>query len=75
MAKLSPGERVAHWRRLRGLSQAELAKRLDISPPSMCRKEAGDQGLSAGELERVAAILGLSLSDFYAEVEPAAVQE
>jgi transcriptional regulator with XRE-family HTH domain len=65
--KLLPGERVAHWRRIRGLSQGALADRIGMTRSSLCRKEKGKQGLAAEEIEQIVQALEISMGEFYGE--------
>lgn len=50
---------VASWRRLRGLTQAQLAERADVSRDTVRRLEAGDGGVSTENLLRVLRALGI----------------
>jgi transcriptional regulator with XRE-family HTH domain len=54
-----PGELLRTHRIARGLSQAELARRIGISPSALSQAERGVSGLSASTLERAREILGL----------------
>lgn len=61
------GQRVANLRKLKGLSQADLAKRLEISRPSLAQIELGNRSLYALELQSLSMILGFSLDEFMSE--------
>jgi transcriptional regulator with XRE-family HTH domain len=50
---------VAAWRRLRGLTQAQLAERADVSRDTVRRLEAGDGGVSTENLLRILRALGI----------------
>lgn len=50
---------VADWRRLRGLTQAQLADRADVSRDTITRLEGGDGGVSTENLLRVLRALGI----------------
>ena len=54
------GERIALLRRSRGLSQAELARRLKISPSAMGMYEQGRREPSVQILVQLAAALGVT---------------
>lgn len=71
MATISAGQRCAYWRRLLGISRAELARRLGTSVPSVWRKEAGKQGIDAEEIPGIAKALGITTLQFYGEIETA----
>jgi transcriptional regulator with XRE-family HTH domain len=50
---------VAAWRKLRGLTQAQLADRADVSRDLLVRLERGDGGVSIENLFRVLRGLGV----------------
>ncbi len=50
---------LVRWRKLRGLTQEQLADRADVSPGVVVRLEAGDGGVSIQNLLRVLRALGL----------------
>jgi transcriptional regulator with XRE-family HTH domain len=52
-------EHVATWRKLRGLTQAQLADRADVARTTIQRLESGDGGVSVENLLRVLRALGL----------------
>lgn len=52
-------EHVATWRKLRGLTQAQLADRADVARTTIQRLESGDGGISVENLLRVLRALGL----------------
>lgn len=58
------GQRITEFRKLKGLSQVELAKRLKISRPSLTQIELGNRSVDARELQRLSMILGFSLDEF-----------
>ena len=55
----SLGEDVVTWRKLRGLTQAQLADRSDVSRGTLVRLEKGDGGVSTENLLRVLRGLGI----------------
>jgi transcriptional regulator with XRE-family HTH domain len=55
------GAEIRRSRRELGLSQAELARRLDVSPPYVAKVEAGRANLTIGQLGNFAAALGTAL--------------
>lgn len=57
------GERIAGFRRERGLSRAALARRADLSVERLSKIEDGSARASFATLERVLAPLGLGLDD------------
>ena len=48
-------------RRARGITQAELARRLGVKQPSVARLESAGNGVSVATLQRAAAALGGTL--------------
>lgn len=50
---------VATWRRLRGLTQAQLADRAGVSRDTLRRLESGDGGVSTENLLRTLRALGI----------------
>jgi transcriptional regulator with XRE-family HTH domain len=58
------GQRIAELRKLKGLSQADLAKRLKISRPSLAQTELGNRSVDILELQSLSMILGFSLDEF-----------
>ena len=55
-------------RRLRGLSQAALAKELGVSERSVIRWEMGDSDPPLGHVRRLAAYFGISVAYLIGEV-------
>lgn len=58
------GKRVTELRKLKGLTQADLAKRLKISRSSLAQIELGNRSVNALELQEISIILGFSLDEF-----------
>jgi len=58
------GRRITELRKLKGLSQADLAKRLKISRPSLAQIELGNRGVDILELQNLSIVLGFSLDEF-----------
>lgn len=55
----SLGDDLATWRKLRGLTQAQLADRSDVARTTLNRLENGDGGVSTENLLRVLRGLGI----------------
>jgi transcriptional regulator with XRE-family HTH domain len=53
------GENVLTWRKLRGLTQAQLADRAGVPRASLSRLEAGDGGITLETLLRILRALGI----------------
>lgn len=73
-AKLSQkqiGRRIAEIRKRKGLSQEDLAGRINISRPSLAQIELGNRGVDILELQCLSVVLGFSLDEFMAEKFPA----
>jgi transcriptional regulator with XRE-family HTH domain len=58
-AQRSLGESIATWRKLRGLTQAQLAERAGVSRGVVRRIEAADGGASVENLIRLLRALGI----------------
>lgn len=58
------GLRISDLRKLKGLSQADLAQRLKISRPSLAQIELGNRCVDIIELQSLSIILGFSLDEF-----------
>jgi transcriptional regulator with XRE-family HTH domain len=52
-------EHLAAWRKLRGLTQAQLADRAGVARGTVQRMEAGDMGVSVENFLRIVRALGL----------------
>lgn len=55
------GEEIRRSRLALGLSQAALARRLDVSPPYLAKVEAGRANLTVGQMAAIAEALGAGL--------------
>ena len=58
------GQRITELRKMKGLSQENLAKSIKISRPSLAQIELGNRGVDVLELLRLSIVLGFSLDDF-----------
>jgi transcriptional regulator with XRE-family HTH domain len=58
------GQRIAELRKIKGLSQEELAKRVKISRPSLAQIELGNRSVDVMELQNLSIVLGFSLDEF-----------
>jgi transcriptional regulator with XRE-family HTH domain len=59
------GRNVRLWRITRGLSQADLAKRLGVTFQQLQKYEVGANRVSTGRLVKAAAVLGVPMSAFF----------
>jgi len=64
LSKKQIGERIAKLRKMKGLSQEDLAKSIRISRPSLAQIELGNRSVAILELQKLALVLGFSLDDF-----------
>jgi transcriptional regulator with XRE-family HTH domain len=69
-AKERVGAQLREGRRARGLSQAELARRIEISPSALSQAERGVAGLSGATLSRAWRELGMPFGGDAAAVGP-----
>ncbi|OFY86501.1 MAG: hypothetical protein A3F72_15060 [Bacteroidetes bacterium RIFCSPLOWO2_12_FULL_35_15] len=58
------GQRIAKLRKMKGLSQEDLAKSVKISRPSLAQIELGNRSVDVLEFQRLSMVLGFSLDDF-----------
>ena len=70
-SRLTPGERIVSWRRIRGISIRQLAELAGLYHSALSRMEKGKQHVRAEEAERIAAALGITMAEFYGESEEA----
>ncbi len=61
------GQRIAKLRKLKGLSQEDLAKSVKVSRSSLTQIELGNRGVDILELQKLSKVLGFSLDDFMSE--------
>src|ERR1035437_3944829 len=67
LAQTQIGQRIAELRKMKGLSQEDLAKSVKISRPSLTQIELGKRSVDVLELQLLSMILGFSLDDFVSE--------
>lgn len=58
---------LANIRKLRGLTQIDLAEMIDVTQPTISRAERGDDGTTLGTYRACAEVLGVTLSDLFAD--------
>ena len=58
------GQRVTELRKVKGLSQEDLAKKINISRSSLAQIELGNRSVNILELQQLSMELGFSLDDF-----------
>ena len=61
------GQRLSALRKLKGLSQEELAKIMNISRSSLAQIELGNRGVDVIELQKLSWVLKFSLDDFVSD--------
>lgn len=64
LSKKEAGRRLANLRKVKGLSQEDLAKNLGISRPSLAQIELGNRSIDIIEFQKLSIILGFSLDEF-----------
>ena len=60
------GKRIQQFRQERGLSQEQLAEKLDIATRTLCGIENGENFLTAETLEKILRVLNISSSELFA---------
>ncbi|MGL4630794.1 MAG: type II toxin-antitoxin system antitoxin SocA domain-containing protein [Leadbetterella sp.] len=58
------GHRITELRKMKGLSQEDLARSIKISRPSLAQIELGNRSVDILELQKISLILEFSLDDF-----------
>jgi len=58
------GQRITKLRKMKGLSQEDLARSVQISRPSLAQIELGNRSVDILELQKLALVLEFSLDDF-----------
>ncbi|MBK9731135.1 MAG: DUF4065 domain-containing protein [Chitinophagaceae bacterium] len=58
------GQRITELRKVKGLSQEDLAKSIKISRPSLAQIELGNRTVDVLEFQKLSMVLGFSLDDF-----------
>lgn len=58
------GQRITDLRKMKGLSQEDLANSVKISRPSLAQIELGNRSVDILELQKLSLVLGFSLDDF-----------
>ncbi len=64
LAQKQIGQRITELRKMKGLSQENLAKSVKISRPSLAQIELGNRSVDILELQKLALVLAFSLDDF-----------
>jgi len=67
LSKGQIGQRIAELRKLKELSQEELAERIKISRSSLAQIELANRSIDVFELQKLSEILEFSLDDFMSE--------
>lgn len=63
------GANISSWRKLRGLTQAQVADRAGVSINTLRRLEDGDSGITFENLLRILRVLGV-LEGFMSSLDP-----
>ena len=61
------GRRIVELRKLKNLSQVDLAKTINLSRSSLAQIELGNRNIDVRELQRLSMVLGFSLDQFMSE--------
>lgn len=67
LTQQSIGQRLTTLRKLKGMSQEELAKSVSISRSSLAQIELGNRGVDMFELQKLSWVLRFSLDDFMSD--------
>ncbi|WP_288995762.1 helix-turn-helix transcriptional regulator [uncultured Gemmobacter sp.] len=58
---------IAPLRRLRGLTQIDLAEMVKLTQPTISRAERGDDGTTLGTYKQIADALGVGLAELFSD--------
>ena len=58
------GQQIGDYRKVRGLTQSDLAKNIGMSRPSLAQIELGKRSINIFELQSIAMVLGFSIDQF-----------
>lgn len=58
-----PANRLREWRKLRGLSMAEVAEKLDVKTATVARHETGGAQVTLGQLYQYAGVYRVRVED------------
>ncbi len=64
LSKKEMGRRISELRKMKGMSQGELAKNIQISRPSLAQIELGNRNIDVLELQKLSQTLSFSLDAF-----------
>jgi len=64
------GKRITELRKMKGLSQEDLAKSVKISRPSLAQIELGNRSVDILEMQKLSLVLEFSLDDFMSKDFP-----
>jgi len=67
LSQMQIGQRISKLRKIRGLSQEDLAKTINISRSSLTQIELGNRSVNVLEFQRLSMALGFSLDDFVSD--------
>lgn len=59
------GKKIKEYRQLQGISQEELAEKLDISQQTLSKIECGKNFLTSETLERISSVLGVNAYELF----------
>lgn len=69
MNDLQIGKLIRRLRREKKLTMVNFAKKIDLSQPSLSRIESGNQEISLSLLKKICNAVGISIVDFFYELE------
>ena len=67
LSQIEIGQRITKLRKLKGLSQDDLAKRINLSRSSLAQIELGNRNVNIIELQKLSMELAFSLDDFISQ--------
>ena len=64
LSKKELGQRIGDYRKIKGLTQSDLAKNIGMSRSSLAQIEMGNRSVDVFELQKIAIVLGYSTDQF-----------
>lgn len=67
-------ERITRWRDRKGITKAELARRVGVSSAAITQWEAGDANPSVESVEKITKALDITMAMFFGQAPAAKVK-
>ncbi|NQW29067.1 MAG: DUF4065 domain-containing protein [Ignavibacteria bacterium] len=68
LTQIQIGYRLSELRKMKGMTQEDLASQIDVSRPTLVQIEQGNRNVNVPELQKLSLVLGFSLDEFVSKV-------